>query len=49
VSAGFLASLLRSPLCRHLTHLGSAQPFVVEKARLIRSLGIEPVHVEQRL
>jgi uncharacterized protein (TIGR02996 family) len=49
VSEGFLAALLGSPLCRHLTHLGSSRPFVVEMACLIRGFGIEPIHAEERL
>jgi hypothetical protein len=49
VSEDFLAALLGSPLCRHLTHLGSSRPFVVEKACLIRGFGIEPIHGEDRL
>jgi hypothetical protein len=49
VSEGFLAALLAAPVCRHLTHLGTSRPFLAEQTRLIRHLGVEPVHVESAL
>jgi uncharacterized protein (TIGR02996 family) len=49
VSDGFLSGLLAAPLCWHLSHLGSSRPFRREMDCLIRGLGVEPVHAEQRL
>jgi len=50
VTDGFLGSLLAEcPLGRHLTHLGSSWPFANEQAGLIRQLGVEPVHAQDRL
>lgn len=47
---GFLRSLLTEcPLGRHLMHLGSSWPFANEQVALIRRLGVEPVHAQNRL
>jgi hypothetical protein len=49
-SNSFLTRLLRElPLARHLTHLASSAPWRAEQVELVRSLGIEPIHAEQKL
>jgi hypothetical protein len=49
VSQDFLEQLLSGlSLGRHLSHLGSDFPFSQKQAVLVRSLGVAPVHAEQR-
>src|SRR5262245_15586366 len=49
VSVDFLAHLLGLPSCRRLTHLASNPSWSPAQGSLIRSLGVEPMHVDGRL
>src|SRR5262249_29424849 len=49
VSVDFLARLLGLPSCRCLTHLASDPSWSPAQAELIRSLGVEPMHADDRL